>query len=69
MEITKIPIKRAAPKRRGGAAYARVSRDLDTLLHSLANQVSHYTDRISSNPEWEFAGFYVDEGISGTSVK
>lgn len=69
MEITKLPIKKAAPKRRRVAAYARVSRDSDTLLHSLANQVSYYTDRISSNPEWEFAGIYVDEGISGTSVE
>ena len=68
MEITKLPIKKAAPKRCRVAAYARVSRDSDTLLHSLANQVSYYTDRISSNPEWEFAGIYVDEGISGTSV-
>ena len=68
MEITKLPIKKAAPKRRRVAAYARVSRDSDTLLHSLANQVSYYTNRISSNPEWEFAGIYVDEGISGTSV-
>ena len=68
MEITKLPIKKGALKRRRVAAYARVSRDSDTLLHSLANQVSYYTDRISSNPEWEFAGIYVDEGISGTSV-
>ena len=69
MEITKLPIKRAAPKRRKVAAYARVSRDFDSLLHSLAGQVSYYTDRISTNPEWELAGIYVDEGISGTSLE
>ena len=69
MEITKLPIKRTVPKRRRVAAYARVSRDSDTLLHSLASQVSYYSDRITANPEWEFAGIYVDEGISGTSVE
>ena len=68
MEITKLPIRRAVPKRRKVAAYARVSRDSDTLLHSLAGQVSFYSDRINSNPEWEFAGIYVDEGITGTSM-
>lgn len=69
MEITKLPIKRAAPKRRKVAAYARVSRDFVNLLHSLAGQVSYYTDRISTNTEWELAGIYVDEGISGTSLE
>src|SRR5450756_1491861 len=48
------------------AAYARVSTDSDEQLHSFAAQVEHYTNFIHSSPEWEFAGVYADEGISGT---
>lgn len=69
MEITKLPIKKNDLGRRKVAAYARVSRDSEDLLHSLSNQVSYYSNLIRSNPEWEFAGIYVDEGISGTSMK
>ena len=31
-------------------------------------QVQNYTKMIQENPEWEFAGIFADEGISGTSV-
>ena len=48
------------------AAYARVS--VDTLHHSLAAQVSYYSTLIQKNPEWEYAGVYADEGITGTST-
>ena len=33
---------------------------------SLKAQREHYENYIKSNPEWEFAGLYYDEGISGT---
>ena len=49
------------------AAYARVSRDTELLLHSLNAQVSHYSKLIQNNPEWVYAGVFIDEGISGTS--
>lgn len=48
------------------AAYARVSTDSDEQLESLKAQREHYENYIKSNPEWEFAGLYYDEGISGT---
>ena len=48
------------------AAYARVSTGKDTMLHSLAAQVSYYSDLIQRNPEYEYAGVYADEGLSGT---
>ena len=48
------------------AAYARVS--VDTLHHSLAAQVSYYSNLIQNNPAWEYAGVYADEGITGTST-
>ena len=51
------------------AAYARVSMETEQLHHSLSAQVSHYSSLIQSNPEWEYAGVYADEGITGTSTK
>ncbi len=48
------------------AAYARVSTDSDEQLESLKAQREHYENYIKTNPEWEFAGLYFDEGISGT---
>ncbi|HHX60334.1 MAG TPA: recombinase family protein, partial [Epulopiscium sp.] len=33
---------------------------------SLETQKLHYESFIKSNPDWEFAGIYYDEGISGT---
>ena len=49
------------------AAYCRVSTGMDDQLVSLETQKGHYENLIGSNPEWEYAGLYYDEGISGTS--
>lgn len=51
------------------AAYARVSTDNDEQLISLEAQKTHYESIIKSNPDWEFAGIYFDEGITGTKKK
>ncbi len=51
------------------AAYCRVSTDSDEQETSYEAQCRHYTDYINGNPEWELAGIYADEGISGTSTK
>ena len=51
------------------AAYCRVSTDSDEQAGSYEIQVAHYTDYISRNPEWELAGIYADDGISGTNTK
>ena len=48
------------------AAYCRVSTASEEQLVSLAAQKAHYENYIKSNDEWEFAGLYYDEGISGT---
>ena len=48
------------------AAYCRVSTDSEEQLTSYRNQMRFYTEMITANPEWEFAGLYADEGISGT---
>ena len=46
-------------------AYARVSSDSLKQEDSLENQTSTYERLISSNPDYEFAGVYADQGISG----
>ena len=56
----------ALPRRRRVAAYARVSSGKDAMLHSLSAQVSYYSQHIRRNPEWEYAGVYVDEALTGT---
>lgn len=64
--ITKIDALPKLEKKLKVAAYCRVSSGKDTMLHSLANQVSYYNNLIQMNPSWEFAGIYADEAISGT---
>lgn len=51
------------------AAYCRVSTDSEEQATSYDAQVEHYTEFIRKNPEWEFAGIYADDGISGTNTK
>lgn len=51
------------------AYYARISTDKDEQINSLSNQKRYFEDYIAANPHWTFAGGYVDEGISGTSVE
>ena len=50
-------------------AYCRVSTDSEEQQTSYSSQIKYYTEKIKSNPEWEFVGIYADEGISGTQVK
>ena len=51
------------------AAYCRVSTDQEEQLLSYENQVNYYTNYISENPLYKYAGTYADEGISGTNTK
>jgi len=72
-EVQIIPAKRdlapeANKKKLRVCAYCRVSTDEDTQASSYELQVQNYTKMIRENPEWEFAGIFADEGISGTSV-
>ena len=50
-------------------SYSRVSSDHDDQRNSLKNQKEHWEDFIKNNPDWEYAGMYWDEGITGTSLK
>lgn len=51
------------------AAYARVSTSSEEQLVSFEAQKDYYEKYIHAHPNWEFAGLYVDEGISGVSCK
>ena len=64
--VSRIAAPVQMPKLKRVAAYARVSMGKDAMLHSLAAQVSYYSDLIQRNPEWEYAGVYADEGLTGT---
>jgi len=50
------------------AAYCRVSTAEEAQVGSFEMQVQHFTEVIESNPQYELARIYKDEGISGTSV-
>ena len=75
MEIQKIklePIKKTNREQTGKlrvAAYCRVSTDMEDQRTSFEGQVRHYTELIGANPEWELAGIFADEGITGTSAE
>ncbi len=69
--ITKIKANanlQEIPKKLRVAAYARVSTDNREQLVSLETQKHYYETYIKSNPNWEYAGLYYDEGISGTKM-
>ncbi len=57
------------PQKKRMAAYCRVSTDQLEQLSSYEAQVNYYTSYINSHPDYEFAGIYPDEGISGTNTK
>ncbi len=48
------------------AAYCRVSTDSEEQLTSYTTQKKVYSEMIAARKDWEFAGLYADEGISGT---
>lgn len=68
IKLTKIDEFRPMPQdnKTRVAAYCRVSTDSDEQQISLDTQRSHYEHYIKSNPEWDFAGVYFDEGVTGT---
>ena len=51
------------------AAYCRVSTDREEQEHSFEIQKQMYTDMIMMKPNWQMAGIYADEGITGTINK
>ena len=60
------PIILKAPELKRVAAYARVSLEKDTMLHSLSAQVSYYSEMIQRHPGWRYVGAYADAALTGT---
>ena len=56
-------------KKRVVAIYARVSTEHEAQISALGNQIQYYDDLFEKHPEWELYDHYIDEGITGTSVK
>lgn len=59
------PMTEKEKKKIRACAYARVSTDSRKQEESLENQTESYERLIASNPGYEFAGVYADQGISG----
>ena len=72
-KIIVIPAKNCEeinrPKCLKVAAYCRVSTDQEEQESSYEAQISYYTEKINKNSEWQMAGIFADEGISGTQAK
>ena len=67
MEVkTLYPIK--PNQRLKVAAYARISNDKEANEPSLEEQIDHYTRLIIATKDWDYAGVYFDNGISGTTI-
>ena len=62
-------VKQSEQKKLRVAAYCRVSTDSEEQETSYEAQVTHYTEYIQKNPDWELAGIFADDGISGTNTK
>lgn len=51
------------------AAYARVFTEKDEQHNSLEAQKTYFTKYIKERNDWQFAGLYYDDGVSGLSRK
>lgn len=61
--------KKKQNKKYNVCAYARVSTGADEQKDSFVNQQKFYEDKIKANPDYNFAGVFADEAISGTTDK
>ncbi len=76
MKVTVIPATKSVmesaelkSRKMRVAAYCRVSTDSEEQLNSYETQKAYYTQLIADNPNWDDAGIYADEGISGTDMR
>lgn len=51
------------------AIYARVSTEHEAQLSALDNQIQYYDNLLKMHSDWELYQYYIDEGITGTSIK
>jgi DNA invertase Pin-like site-specific DNA recombinase len=60
MRVTKVPAAFVMPKIKNVGVYCRVSTRSMEQLHSLASQVSHFTQLIRRRRDWKLYDFYID---------
>ena len=65
MQVKVIEQEKKKPSKLKVCAYVRVSTDSFEQEDSLENQASYFRRFIIANPDWEFAGIYADQGITG----
>ena len=63
---TMAPLR--ALTRRKAACYLRISTRSDEQENSLENQRAHYEELFATSLDYEFAGCYYDDGVSGTGI-
>ena len=64
--VSAVPFVPKLERKKRVAAYARVSSGKDAMLHSLSSQVAYYSALIQKHGDWEYAGVYADEAMTGT---
>ena len=66
MRVRKIqPVKVDINKKLKVCAYARVSTNTAKQEGSLENQETYFNRMIAANPDYEYAGIFIDQGVSG----
>jgi len=65
-KVTQIAYPPKLKAKKKVSAYTRVSSGKDAMLHSLSAQVSYYNALIQKHKDWQYAGVYSDEAITGT---
>ena len=75
-KVSMIPAKpqydrsiKLSEKKLRGAAYGRVSTELEEQESSYEAQVEYYTRKIQETENWKLAGIYADDGKSATNTK
>ncbi len=66
MKIDAVPL---TAERLKVEAYCRVSTLMERQGGSIRAQRRHYEKTIRANPEWEFAGVYIETGVTGTKAE
>lgn len=67
-KIAAVSDRENTPHKLRVAAYCRVSTDDIDQAISIHLQQTEYRKKIKANPDWIFAGMYVDNGFSGTNT-
>ena len=67
--VKTIPAVKREETRLRVCSYCRVSTLRETQTSSIDSQSKHYEEHIKSNPEWEYAGTYIETGVTGTKAE